>query len=131
MQNKLKTISILSVAFIFTCTSCDPVSNVDFIIENNTDSSIRILFEDPYRAGVDTSVIANYTRLIFYHEFDIGKSTKDYLDDLHAIPANLLDIENSQGKAYNKSELDISLWRKIVRDEFGTVTLSVTNEDFK
>ncbi len=118
---------------LFFC-SCDPVYNVDYIIDNQTDQNIRITKKYITETEKATSSISTQTRLIFHTDWGIGNTTKKYLENLNALPFDSLIILNHLGKPLDKDAFDVSNWTKIIPEkdgDIGSITLSVRKEDFK
>jgi len=128
-SNLLKSLFLSLSLFIM---SCDPTYDVDYEVLNSSGESISIIVNFPFNR-IDTSTIANRTRLVFFNDFNIGSTTEDYLDNLKSIDLDL-SIFNSKGIKFNKNVSDISLWQKSYPNRYsslGKVQLTVRSEDFE
>ena len=107
------TSRLMAVVAAFTAlitSGCDPSYDIDYKVYNQTEESIKIVVDHP-GYSTDTNVITHGSNLIFFNEFGIGRVTTDYMDRLETLPVEL-SIFNAAGKPYNKSEEDMSLWKK-------------------
>ena len=112
-------------------TGCDPVYDVDYEIQNNSNQAISIIVDHPGDAA-DTNIIADATKLVFASDFGIGFSTEDYLDRLDNLPFEIT-IQSKSGLPYNKEEEDFSIWNKLYprkSDNIGKVYLIIHDGDF-
>jgi len=124
--------STAAIAWIILATSCDPAYQVEYEIRNDSATTIAIQV-DPFTGAMDTSTIANGTRLTFFFDSGNGSATERHLKRLKTLPFEIF-IVNSSGTAYNKDAQDISNWEKISPDSeyntIGRVQLRVGPEDF-
>ena len=119
-------------AFILSCSFN---SEVEYEIWNESGESLIIFVEgfENTSLEMDTSNIANGTRLMFFdHNVESSTATK-YLDDLNEIGFQIF-IATESGKLYKKDPMDISNWRKIYPERksgIGRVQLTVEPQDFE
>lgn len=121
-----------AIACIMLAAACDPAYQVEYEIQNDSETTVTIR-TDHFTGLMDTSIIANGTRLIFFNDSGLGRTTEKYLDQVEGLPFEI-SIVNSNGIVYKKDPLDISNWEKIYPDSeysaIGRVRLTVRPEDF-
>ena len=118
---------VLCLAF-----ACDPLYDVDFIVENQTSRNVNVFTTYSLQAVTDTNSLSNQTKIILYYSSGIGMTTEKFLSDLTVLPFDSLTIVD--GKSYNKNSLDISNWEKegvTFNGGNGSVTLILENSDFE
>lgn len=125
-------IFVISICCI-ALTSCDPTYHADFIVENKTEQSLKIVV-DYFGDLSDTNVITTSTKLLFFTDFGIGFTTSDFLDNLEVLPVGLA-IYDYSGRRYKMDETDLTFWHKIYPDKksnsIGQVELKVVDADFE
>lgn len=120
---KLATFLCSTVLLIM---SCDPTYNIDYIIENNSRSSLEIT--SSMLGDTTYNLISDQTKLVLFNDFGIGASTEDEVNRLDGIPFFSLEIRNEDSLLFQKDVFDIDNWRKNSSD--GEVTLKVNAIDF-
>lgn len=133
MKMKSLLMTTTAIACILLAAACDPAYQVEYEIQNDSETTVTIEV-DHFTGAMDTNIIANGTRLIFFNDSGLGRSTERYLDRLEGLPFEI-SIVNSNGVVYKKDALDISNWEKISPDNeystTGRVRLRVRPEDFE
>ena len=124
---------IICVLISFTFFSCDPISNIDYVIDNRSENSLEVISRGLLDVESDTNFIANQTEFILHEAFIIGRTTRRVLNETEDLPFRELGIKNDEGELYQPDLLDIDQWKKIrLRDdnERGIIKLVVTDDDF-
>jgi|SRR5687767_671244 len=125
-------ISIAFFCFLLTLTSCDPFFEVDFEVWNDSGKPIAVIV-DHGNTQIDSNMISDFTRLIFFIDEGIGSTTEDYMDAIQILPVELT-IKDEHGNPYNKDENDLSLWTKYYPEKkggTGKIQLRVRPADFE
>lgn len=126
-------ITTTAIACIILAAACDHPYYVEYEIQNDSETAITIQV-DHSTGAMDTSAIANNTRLIFFNDSGLGSSaTERHLKRLKNLPFEI-SIANSEGTTYKKDALDLANWEKIYPEgeyeRVGRVRLTVRPEDF-
>lgn len=121
-----------AIACIMLAAACDPPYQVEYEIQNDSETTITIQV-DHFTGAMDTSAIANGTRLIIFNDSGTGRATERYLNRLKNLPFEIA-IVNSAGTTCKKDALDLDNWEKIFPEgeieRVGRVRLTVRPEDF-
>ncbi len=124
---------LIILSWILATLCCDPVYDVNYTIENNTDSNIEIITSHIFTSISDTNTISSETSLIIFHDFGIGSSTEDFIEDVTSIPFDTLIISKN-GVLYNKNSLSITNWNKNNpgnNSVEGNILLKIQDSDFQ
>ena len=111
---------------------CDPVYDIELVVENNSSSSIQIVSSD-FQPN-DTSRISPGTKLVVFNFYGLGSTTEDKLESIVEIPLDTLEISKGNGTHINKNVFEISNWEKKNPDFDGgqaRIILTVTENDFE
>lgn len=132
---------ILAIMAVFWGTSCDPAYEVQFKIDNKTESHLvvthRDLFfpqtgEEPEVKEGTTDLPAN-SRLILKELSGIGQTTSSLMNEIDALRFDSIFIEKITGEKINIDVMDISNWDKIHpsgNSNTGIIQLVIDDDDF-
>lgn len=117
---------------LFTLTSCDPMYDIEYIIDNQSDYKIIVISETDY-GDKDTSIISDNTKLIFWEDSDISCYTEDYLANIKSLPFYSIFITTTNDLMCKVDENDIDNWIKVYPQEKhgrGQIVFKVYNNFF-
>ncbi len=134
-MERIRRVGIIVSLFIsIILFSCDPTYSVDYVIENQTNGNISLLISKISKEKSDSNQISSGTKLVIYSAFNIGQSTKGYLNKLESLPFYEISILKNDTIQCTKDVLDITNWDKIYpqyNGANGIIQLAIFEEDFK
>ena len=130
-MKKIQTI-LLFVSFTLIFTSCDPVYQVEFIVNNQTDDDLTIVSYPFFEQARDSSRFSSGSQLVVFVAEGIGMTAEDAYEAIEEIPFDSIIIKNASGELLTMDQWDMNNWTGEFREdnEIGVYKLTVTNDDF-
>lgn len=129
MKNKLIYFFPILLFFI---TGCDPIFDIEMVVENNSSDNIQIASSEFSPNEVTT--ISPGTLLVVYDYSGVGSETETVLESIVELPFETLEITSKDGRIFNKDVFDINNWEKVNPDYDGgqaRISLIVEDRDFE
>ncbi len=130
----MKTTFPLLLFFAFLFSSCEREYRVEFIVNNDSNRKISIVYGDSMSGSLDSNLINGGQKLRFFLDMGTGKTTQDYMDDLDKLPYPYFDIKDIDENELIHDEQDFSRWTKSYpqkRQGLGHVTFRMNNLSFQ
>ena len=117
---------------IFFLTGCDPIFDIEMVVENNSSDNIQIVSSEFSPNEVTT--ISPGTIIVIYDYSGVGVETETQLESIVELPFETLQITNKYDRPLNKDVFDLNNWEKVNPDFDGgqaRISLIVEDSDFE
>lgn len=132
MKLSLFLVSGLLISFLFL--SCNSRSHyIEYAVENATNETILIQYRISPNDEIDSSLISNRKRLIFFVETGDKEPVKKYMNNIEELPFDFLEVSNQSGNELLCDPMRLNCWEQNFVDErrgVAEITLPVTNDRF-
>jgi len=130
----MKTVIPLLLLFAFLFSACESEYHVEFIVNNNSNRKISIVYGDSMSGSLDSNLINGGQELSFFIEMGTGETTQNRMNGVSKLPYSYFNIKDIDGNELIQDEQDFSQWTKYYpekRQGLGRITFRMNNFSFQ